>query len=97
VRVSVNGGGQPKWRGDGKEIFYTTPDSRLIAVGVRTAGDQLALDPSVDLFTLRGLELTFKDEYAVTADGQRFLVKKPLEGNTEPQLHILTNWTSLLR
>ena len=35
VRVSPNGGGQPRWRGDGKEIFYLSPDGRLMAASVR--------------------------------------------------------------
>jgi hypothetical protein len=40
MRVSVDGGGQPKWRGDGKELFYTTPDNLLMAVAVRAAGER---------------------------------------------------------
>jgi Tol biopolymer transport system component len=97
VRVSTNGGGQPKWRGDGKELFYTTPDSRLVVVAVRTVGDRLGVDLPTDLFVIPGIRGTIYDDYAVSADGQRFLVKLPVEENRKPQLHIVTNWTSLLQ
>jgi hypothetical protein len=44
-----------------------------------------------------GIRGTIYDDYAVSADGQRFLVKLPVEENRKPQLHIVTNWTSLLQ
>jgi hypothetical protein len=40
VRVSVGGGGAPKWRGDGKELFFVTPDARLMCVAFQVAGDR---------------------------------------------------------
>jgi len=39
--VSTGGGIEPRWRGDGKELFYLAPDRRLMAVGVKSAGDRL--------------------------------------------------------
>jgi Tol biopolymer transport system component len=96
VRVSVDGGGQPKWRGDGKELFFTTPSSRLAAVEVHAAGDRLDVSLPTELFEIHGLEGTGYDDYAVTADGKRFLVKVPIEEARKPQLQIVTNWTSLL-
>jgi hypothetical protein len=95
VRVSVEGGGQPKWRGDSKELFFTSVDSRLVAVQ-RGAGDRLEVDLPVELFEIRGLQGTGYDDYAVSADGERFLVKQAVEEDIRPQLHIVTNWTSLL-
>jgi Tol biopolymer transport system component len=96
VRVSVDGGGQPKWRGDGREIFYTTPASRLVAVEVRAAGDRLEVSLPRDLFAIHGLQGTGLDDYAPSADGQRFLVKQPVEEERKPQLHVVTGWTALL-
>jgi Tol biopolymer transport system component len=96
VRVSVDGGGQPKWRGDGKELFFTTPSSRLMAVEVHPAGERLDVSLPTELFEIHGLEGTGYDDYAVTADGKRFLVKLPVEEARKPQLQIVTNWTSLL-
>jgi Tol biopolymer transport system component len=96
VRVSVDGGGQPKWRGDGKELFYTTPGNLLMAVGVRAVGERLEVTLPTKLFEVRGLEGTGYDDYAPSADGQRFLVKLPMEQDRKPQLQIVTNWPSLL-
>jgi Tol biopolymer transport system component len=96
VRVSVDGGGQPKWRGDGKELFFTTPSGRLVTVEVHAAGDRLDVSLPTELFEVRGLEGTGYDDYAVTGDGQRFLVKLPVEASGRPQLQIVTSWTSLL-
>ena len=97
VRVSVDGGGQPKWRGDGKELFYTTPGNLLMAATVRTAGERLEVSLPTKLFEIRGLQGTGYDDYAPSPDGQRFLVKQPVEESRKPQLQIITNWTSLVR
>jgi Tol biopolymer transport system component len=96
VRVSVNGGGQPKWRDDGTELFYTTPGNLLMAVGLKAIGEQVEVSLPTRLFEIRGLQGTGYDDYAVAADGQRFLVKLSVEQSRKAQLHIVTNWTSLL-
>jgi hypothetical protein len=96
VRVSTDGGGQPKWRGDGKELFYTTPGNVLVAVGVRGGGGRLEVSLPSELFEVQGLQGTGYDDCAPSADGQRFLVKQPIEEGRKPRLQIVTNWTSLL-
>jgi Tol biopolymer transport system component len=97
VRVSVDGGGQPKWRGDGKELFYVTPGNLLMAVSVRASGERLEVSLPTRLFEIHGLEGMDYDDYAPSADGQRFLVKLPVQESRKPQLQIVTNWTSLLK
>jgi hypothetical protein len=79
VRVSVNGGGQPQWRRDGRELFFTTAASRLAAVDVRATGEQLDVSLPTELVEIRGLQGTGFDDYAPSVDGQRFLVKVPVE------------------
>ncbi len=96
VRISVEGGGQPKWRGDGKELFFTAENGRLMAAEIRAAGDRLEVELPVELFEIRGLQGTGYDDYAVAADGQRFLIKLPIEAARRAQLHVVTNWPSLL-
>ncbi len=96
VRVSVDGGGQPKWRGDGRELFYVTPSRRLMSVPVRAEGDRLQVGLPAELFELRGFTGLELDDYAPTADGQRFLVKLPLDVPRKGKIHIVTNWTSLI-
>jgi hypothetical protein len=51
----------------------------------------------VPLFEIRGFQGPGFDDYAPSADGQRFLVKLRVEQDRKPQLHVVTNWTSLLR
>jgi Tol biopolymer transport system component len=97
VRISVKGGGQPKWRTDGRELFLTTPANRLLAVQVRAAGERLDVSLPTELFEIRGLEGSGYDDYAPSADGQRFLIKVPVEQDRKPVLNVVTNWTSLLR
>jgi Tol biopolymer transport system component len=96
VRVSVDGGGQPKWRGDGRELFYVTPSRRLMAVGVQAAGERLDVGRPTELFELRGFTGLELDDYAPTADGQRFLVKLPVQEQGKAKLQVVTNWPSLV-
>jgi Tol biopolymer transport system component len=95
VRISGDGGGQPKWRSDGQELFYAASDGRLMAVDVRegTAGPEVGLPTA--LFEIGNTDPT-ADTYGVSADGQRFLVRVPVQGDVEEKIHVVTNWTSLL-
>jgi Tol biopolymer transport system component len=100
ARVSTNGGGQPKWRGDGRELFYLTLDGALMAVEVRegtrgpAVGTPTTLVPADVLgAVVQGQEY---DDYAVSADGQRFLVKRPAAKDERQKIHVLLNWPSLL-
>jgi hypothetical protein len=97
IRVSPDGGGQPRWRGDGKELFYLTPDGRLMAASVRETptgldvGIPTTLVPADHLKAIvQGLDY---DDYAVTADGQRFLVKVTAVRNDRQRIHVLLNGT----
>jgi hypothetical protein len=96
VRVSLDGGGQPKWRGDGKELFFTTPENLLMAVAVRASSERLEVGLPAKLFEIHGLQGTGYDDYAPSANGQRFLVKLPVEQGRRVQLHVVTNGTSLI-
>ena len=97
MRVSHDGGLQPKWRGDGKELFYLSLDGQLMAVDVREG----ASGPDVGMPTVlvpadkAMVEMWGRDDYAVTADGQRFLVKTRIE-EEDRRIHVVLNWTSLL-
>ncbi len=100
VRVSANGGGQPKWRGDGKELFFLALDGSLMAVDVRggaplpEVGIPTTLIPAAVLrAVVMGPDF---DDYAVTADGQRFLIKRSAATGEPSQIHVLLNWPSLI-
>jgi Tol biopolymer transport system component len=98
--VSANGGIEPKWRGDGKEIFYLAADRNLMAVTVK-AGTALELSPPSRLFPTRMSVLTntafTRTQYAVTADGEHFFINQPREGAAPSPITVVVNWTEGLR
>ncbi len=97
MRVSTNGGAQPKWRRDGHELFYIAPDRKLMAVEVKldTTFEAKAPQP---LFTTRILTMTeFRSHYAVTGDGQRFLINSLLEEAGDGAISVFVNWTAGLK
>ena len=96
VRVSIDGGGQPKWRGDGGELFFTSLDGHLMSVAFRGRADRAEVDLPTTLFELGGFQGPDYDDYAPSADGQRFLVKVAVDQGQRARMHVVTNWPSLL-
>ena len=81
VRVSaIGGGGQPRWRGDGKELYYRGPDGAAMVVDLKAGA---RIEPAVPrrLFPTHNPVPSARDPvrhmWSVTADGQRFLVRYP--------------------
>ena len=97
--ISTNGGAQPRWRKDGKELFYLGSDRRLMTVKIQQKLDaQGMLDVSEPepLFQtrIRGpLERQWID-YAVAGNGQRFLICET--ERMDPSMTVLLNWTAAL-
>ena len=92
-RVSVNGGTQPRWRKDGKELFYVEGDS-LMAVPV-SIGPSLSLDSPEKLFSSEGLRIRSgrSSNYDVSSDGQRFVLAEPVAAKAEePTIRVVQNW-----
>ena len=67
-----------------------------MAVEVRSDGQRLEVSLPTEFFEICGLQGTGYDDYSPAADGQRFLVKAPVEPDRERQFHVVTNWPSLL-
>jgi serine/threonine protein kinase/Tol biopolymer transport system component len=102
-QVSANGGTYPRWRRDGRELFYHGLDGRLMAVPV-SGGQALEFGVPTALFDLRALggPLTpliggagFLAQYDVSRDG-RFLVNVPVEDTSGSAIHIIVNWPAML-
>jgi serine/threonine protein kinase/Tol biopolymer transport system component len=92
-RVSVNGGTQPRWRKDGKELFYVEGDS-LMAVRV-SMGPTLSLGSPEKLFSSEGLRIRLgrSSNYDVTPDGQRFVLAEPVAADDrEATIRVVENW-----
>jgi len=96
IQTSRNGGRQPHWRGDGKELFYLSLDRKMMAVEVSQAGP-VRLGAPTSLF-----ELPAKEEHSglsawpwdVTTDGKRFLIGKST-AVSEP-VTVVLNWRAEL-
>jgi Tol biopolymer transport system component len=90
IRISTEGGRAPRWRGDGKELFFVALDGVLTAVDVDLAhgvlGQSRALFPGVGASCCR--------QYAVARDGQRFLLLRP--AGDPPPLSVVLNWQAQL-
>jgi Tol biopolymer transport system component len=95
-QVSSAGGQEPRWRQDGKELFYLSADGKMMAVPV-TTGASFKADSPVTLFqTHRRQPVSVPDvfSYDVSGDGQRFLIiTKVDEANAAP-LSVFLNWAS---
>src|SRR5262249_14876891 len=70
VHVSTGGGIYPRWRSDGKELFFISLDSKLMAATVRYSAAGLDFDTPAPLFQTNIITGIPKTEYAVSADGR---------------------------
>jgi serine/threonine protein kinase/Tol biopolymer transport system component len=93
--VSTSGGIQPRWRADGKELYFIAPDGKLMAVPVISAGSTLEAGLPKVLFPTSivgaASESNFKAQYMVSRDG-RFLINQPPEQFTTTPITLLLNW-----
>jgi eukaryotic-like serine/threonine-protein kinase len=103
--ITAQGGTEPIWRRDGRELYYLAPDGRLMAVQV--SGDHtLKIGQPIPLFQtiLRQQQpVPGSRRYAVTADGQRFLMISSLTApasdgdKNEAPITAIINWTAALK
>jgi len=94
--VSTAGGAQPRWRADGREMFYREPSGRFMAVPVTLGAGSFEAGTPRPLFELRA-NATPGNHYDVTADGQRFIVSVPVQAEGASPLTLVLNWPALLQ
>jgi len=95
TRVSEGGGMHPRWREDGRELFYLTPDWTVMAAEMR-------LEPSPEVvkrtplfqMVMEDVMVGLSSPYDAAPDGQHFVVLVPAEPPTP--LTVVQNWTALL-
>ena len=94
TRISSEGGVQARWRQDGQELFYLTPDNRLMAVRIRIdSAVNVDVGTPVPLFATqvgRAPQGNYSRHYMVSQNGQRFLVDT-LKEVTLP-ITVILNW-----
>ncbi|HUQ91571.1 MAG TPA: protein kinase [Bryobacteraceae bacterium] len=102
-KISVHGGELPRWRHDGKELFYLSPERQLMATAVK------AVPGTQPLFSAGSPQLLFDGRiprltpgnnvfpYAVAVDGKRFLVQTSLGETAETPLTVVVNWLAAVK
>jgi eukaryotic-like serine/threonine-protein kinase len=92
-QVSTGGGTDPRWRADGKELYFISPDGKMMASSINVQGSTFAATAPVALFQaspVTGLGFN-KQEYAVSRDG-RFLINQPAEASINAPITLILNW-----
>jgi Tol biopolymer transport system component len=90
-QLSTNGGRNPQWRRDGRELYYFSLDNKLMAVQV-TLGAEVKSGTPMELFALSSIRANPNASFAVTHDGQRFLFVTRAEETSVTPFTVLLNW-----
>lgn len=94
--VSTNGGLNPRWRPDGKELFYVQTDGKVMSVEIKSGS---SFEPGIPkpLFDISAARTQAASEYAVSPDGQRLLFLSRLTETGLSPLAVVVNWTAALK
>ena len=92
--VSTNGGYEPRWRADGREIYYLSEDRKLMAVSVG-AGPSFGIPKPLFQTNVPPGVTSLRTHYVPSRDGQRFLVNVATDTVASP-ITVVLNWTALL-
>jgi len=97
VQVSTRGGDEIQWRRDGKELYYISAEGELTAVDLTVAGEGIKIGLPRALFRVARQDggPQFGGSYDVTADGQQFVVQKPVRDVSIPPATVVLNWTAV--
>jgi len=97
-QVSTDGGIQPRWRADGKELFYLASDHKLMSVEVIANSSNFDHRSPTALFSTRvgGIDSP-GDYYAVTSDGKRFILNNLVAEGAYTPITVVLNWGSELK
>ncbi|MEQ1760493.1 MAG: protein kinase [Vicinamibacterales bacterium] len=95
-QVSTAGGDLPRWRRDGTEVFYVDPDRKIVAAAVNGRGASFEVGAVKPLFET-SIVTGMRHGYAVTADGQRFLINTDSEQAAATPITVVTNWDAGLK
>jgi len=98
--VSEGGGRGPRWKGDGKELYYIALDGSVMAVKI-TNDTMIPAENPIRLFQAppnlsKYAYIPAFSTWDVTADGTRFLIPALISESAPPPFNVILNWTSLL-
>jgi eukaryotic-like serine/threonine-protein kinase len=95
LQISTNGGREPFWRGDGRELFFLSDDT-VMAVDVHTGAAGFEWSVPRSLFKIPNLQRIPRG-FTVSADGQRFVAVVATTPAEPQSFTTLLNWTSLVK
>ena len=95
-QISPNGGTQPQWRRDGRELFYVSAERQLIAVSVNQRDEGFEAGTQERLFVMPPTYLDDDSFYDVAPDGCRFLINAAGSDRTQ-RIEVVLNWPAMLK
>ncbi len=90
-QISSAGGSYPHWRQDGKELFFNEPGGQIVSAEVDAKNGAFVVNRVEPLFAPPG------GAWDVSADGQRFLIAAPPQGEPEEPITVIQNWPAALK
>jgi hypothetical protein len=103
ARISEAGGAWPRWRRDGREIYFVAPgpsaslfDNRLMAVEVAARGEELEVGAARELMVAPVRLLGAGIPYVAAPDGQRFLLNTFAQDPSSTAMRLVVNWPALM-
>jgi len=90
-QVSTTGGRMPRWRADGRELFYLAGPGSMMVASTSAGAEDFAFEPAHKLFEMLAIPKR-TNLYDVSADGQRLLVCLPYEWAGSSSVTVMTNW-----
>jgi serine/threonine protein kinase len=95
IRISTAGGQYPEWGPDGHELFYQSPDNKLMVASLKFNADSVQPSAPRELFTIPSMDMGWSP-FDVAPDGKRFLIRAT-PGQMGAPLNVIVNWPALLK
>ena len=88
----------PLWSRDGRQLFYLSPDAKMMAATVNPKGDQFVADAPRALFSTRVKLVSgvTRAQYDVASDGRFLINVHSSDGRKQSAITLVENWTSKL-
>ena len=96
ITTTKNGGTEPRWRSDGREIYYLSPGEGVMAVPVETTPAVRPGAPALVIPWRAAVSSSGAEAFDVTQDGRRFLIRERVnEPDPAVPIHVILNWSAV--